>query len=107
VLATNNGIQKLAFGKITLKNIDTSLPHSWLIGEVRGIWTGTILEREIENENFSFLSQHKLIVKKGSKISKHLTELYQQGKTQKICSLIRLLEDAYTGTVDLAVKEFL
>jgi len=100
--------QQIPFMRITSKTVVPTKVHPWFICNIRGIWSGDILEKKIIGEaNYIFIGQFKLIVNPGSLICKHIHELHNNGQVIKLCQFVNFLEDAAKGFVDESLEEYL
>jgi hypothetical protein len=106
-LHTHLGVYNMVFGRINVTNIVVTSQHDQHLGHVQGIWTGSIIEMEIQESNFAFLGQYKLAVKKNSNLNKYIKELFSNNQRQKICSLVKKLEDANNGVIDPSIEHLL
>ncbi|WDF76480.1 ATP-binding protein [Mucilaginibacter sp. KACC 22773] len=98
---------KLPLLRINSHSLQPFVNHKWFICEIRGVWTGTILEKEILGANFVFIGQHKLIVKPNTNISIEIKNLHSKGQIMKLCDLVKLLNDASDGFTDDSVLKFM
>lgn len=78
------------------------------IGDVRGVWSGSIYVKNIiGNKQYVFLNQNSLIISKGSKMATDFHSLYEDGKLYKLCELIRKLSEVDQGFIDDEIKKYL
>lgn len=85
-------------------NTNSSIPG--LLAEVRGTWSGYILERKVENGMFTFLDSNTLIVDINSILSEKIKKLASEGNTLKLAGLCNLLTAAMGGFVDPQVTQY-
>jgi len=109
VATTNvlNTLTTLPFRNFNSRNIDTTKSADWVIGEIRGTWSGTIIDRHIVGANFAFLSQHHVVLKNGSLLSHDIRELYNAKSNFKICQILNSLELVGQGFEDASIKKYL
>jgi hypothetical protein len=106
-MPSTNGIVNLPFCICNTKTVNFNQVHKWVIGEVRGSWTGTILERKIIGSNFTFLGQYIFVVNCGSRIESDVKDLYEDGHHYQLCNLIKLMAEANNGYLDDSIKHYL
>jgi hypothetical protein len=100
-------ILKLPFIKIHTNSLALLEKNDSFLCDIRGVWSGFILEKEIFGANFIFLGQNKLIVKPNSFVSKEIKALYGKGQIIKLCEFVRLLEQALQGYVDESILKYM
>ncbi len=100
------------FTRIPIRNFrsletDASKYKDFIIADVRGIWTGTIIERKIVGANFAILGQHHLVVNAGSLLANDIKLLYTQKLNFRICEIAYYLDESNRGFVHDSITEYL
>jgi hypothetical protein len=73
---------------------------------VRGMWAGTIVERDIIGSDFVSLYQHHFVVNTGSQLSSDIKNLLKKEEMYKLTELIKRLSETAQGRVHESVKKY-
>lgn len=98
------------FQKISIENIKPDLVNGDIYEGVRGTWAGTIYMKEFRTPNnhpFIFLGRHRVLIRKESKLSKTVIDLYGQNRHLKLANIIKLLNEAEQGFVSDELNDLL
>ncbi|HEV8503962.1 MAG TPA: ATP-binding protein [Chitinophagaceae bacterium] len=106
ILNNSNAI-KLPIRNFRSLDTDPSKYRDFIIAEVKGIWSGTIVEREIVGTNIVFIGQHHLIVSKGSLLASDIKKLYAKKMNFQICEIVNYLQDSNQGFVDESIRKYI
>lgn len=88
------------------KTINSKSNKNWIIGMVRGIWTGYICEKIIIGSKFAFERQ-KCFIQPNTKLAKDIRKLYTEGRNPEICTIMTKLELSLYGHIDEEIAEYL
>lgn len=88
-------------------NTDTNRSSDFILGEVKGKWSGIVVERKIIGANFSFLSQYHLVVAEGSLLAKDFRDFFSMQLNFKIAEIIGHLFESIQGFVDPSIEIYL
>ncbi len=106
-LSLNSNFTPLVLRNFNSGTIDSSKTIQLEIADVRGIWSGIIIENNIEGANFAFISQNYLIVKKDSILANEIRKLYANKMNFKICEIASLLQKVIEGFPDESILKYL
>jgi hypothetical protein len=106
VIYSQQMYQYICFFVSHTKTIDPKSKKEWIIGFVRGIWTGYISEKKIIGAKFAF-DRENCFIQPGTKLANDIRNLYAEGRNPEICILINKLELSLYGHIDQDIAEYL
>jgi hypothetical protein len=96
--------------EIALHRIDYQKYPQNLVADVSGQWSGTVYQRDFSEtmqKPYVFLGRHRVVVKKGSRLLAHLTDLAARGMKIKLSETIHLLSEDEEGHPSSAMSDLL
>lgn len=98
---------KIPYLKINPSKVNFSSRSNGYLGNVQGVWSGSIYIKEIiGNTQYSFAAQHTIVIPPRTALSMRIEKMYAEGQYYKLCSLISKLSQAENGFIDDEVKQY-
>lgn len=97
---------------LVVKLRDTNFDHPPInvIPNIQGRWSGAVYWRDFvtpDNKPYLFLGRHRVLIKNGSPLQKHLISLSSQKRFTEISELVNLLREDESGYEPYSIKELL
>ncbi|UJM90888.1 hypothetical protein LRK24_03000 [Rhodanobacter denitrificans] len=96
--------------RVNLANITFDTMLHGILAEVRGRWTGAVYVRDFDRPDgkpYAFLGRHRVVVKRSSRLHKHLHELKDAGRLARIAVLVHDLTEDDAGFTAKSVAALL
>jgi len=88
------------------KSINTLQDKKWFIGNVHGIWSGSIFEKKIVGANFAF-GEGRFFVTPNSVLANDIKSMYLSGDHPAICSLIKNIASSCNGYLHDSILQYI
>ncbi len=107
VISSTAQVVNVPIIKVETKRLALEEKHNYVLGNIQGQWSGTIVEREIDGSMFTSIGQNQFVVKKGSMLAEDVRLLFENSQQHRLGKLVRLLQQAEQGFIDDSVRKYI